>query len=205
MKKIVSLALSLVCMVALAVPAFAVDVSPEYQFSVNQVIVDGEKASNGVLTVTPSSTDLSVLQEGTVMYEAVEKLQNMNTLAQINSVLADYKVVAMADVVCTIPFEKVTVTFSLTGVKANQSVYALHYENGRWVAIKPDSVEDGKVTVTFTSLSPVAFVIEKDVTVPGGDQVKSPVTGGVTLGALGVLALTGASVFAFKKSRKEAE
>ena len=56
-------------------------------------------------------------------------------------------------------FGKVQLTFNVPGVVAGQKVYLLHLKaDGVWEKITPDSVENGKVTATFTSLSPVAVV-----------------------------------------------
>ena len=54
---------------------------------------------------------------------------------------------------------KTTITFEVAGVKAGDKIYLLHQKADKtWEVIHPDKVEDGKVTATFTSLSPVAIV-----------------------------------------------
>jgi hypothetical protein len=53
----------------------------------------------------------------------------------------------------------ITITFNLNNILAGDSLLILHQKpDGTWETIIPDKVEDGKVTATFTSLSPVAFV-----------------------------------------------
>jgi hypothetical protein len=53
----------------------------------------------------------------------------------------------------------VTVPFNLVNVVAGESILVLHQKaDGTWETIVPDKVEDGKVIVSFTSLSPVVFV-----------------------------------------------
>lgn len=58
--------------------------------------------------------------------------------------------------------DPVTVTFQVPDVKAGANILVLHWNGTEWEAIVPDSVTDGAVTATFTSLSPVA-IVELDV------------------------------------------
>lgn len=54
---------------------------------------------------------------------------------------------------------KVQITFAVSGVTEGQKLAILHQKSdGSWEVITPDKVENGKVTATFTSLSPVAIV-----------------------------------------------
>lgn len=70
-----------------------------------------------------------------------------------------------------IPAGGVQLSFSLAGVKAGDNMVLLHQlKDGRWEVITPDSVENGVVKATFTTLSPVAFVklpSAQDVPAPG--------------------------------------
>ena len=71
----------------------------------------------------------------------------------------------------TMPAEGISITFAVEGVVAGDNIYILHgLDGGKWEKIVPTKVEDGKVTATFTSLSPVAIV--KTVA-----QATSPQTG----------------------------
>lgn len=59
----------------------------------------------------------------------------------------------------------VKITFDVDGIKASDEgkIFILHEkENGYWETIHPDKVEDGKITATFGSLSPVAIVKKAD-------------------------------------------
>ncbi len=53
------------------------------------------------------------------------------------------------------------VTFSFPGITASTKAYVLHYGKSGWEVV-PTTVLDGKVIGKFTSLSPVALVVEKD-------------------------------------------
>lgn len=59
--------------------------------------------------------------------------------------------------------EEITITFNAVGVKAGQFLTVMVFVDGEWVVIDAEKVviEDGKVTVTFEKLGPVAFVVEK--------------------------------------------
>lgn len=64
----------------------------------------------------------------------------------------------------TIPDElkgqPVTMTFEVPSVSAGQKVMVLHQKaDGTWEEISPDAVANGQVTATFTSFSPIAFVV----------------------------------------------
>jgi hypothetical protein len=53
----------------------------------------------------------------------------------------------------------VSIPFNLNNIVEGESIIVLHMlKDGTWETIIPDKVENGKVTVTFTSLSPVVFV-----------------------------------------------
>ncbi len=83
-------------------------------------------------------------------------------------------VVAVVDVKLpagNIPAEGISITFNVDGIVAGDKLYILHEKaDGTWETINPTKVEDGKVTATFKSLSPVAIV--KTVA-----QATSPQTG----------------------------
>ena len=62
---------------------------------------------------------------------------------------------------------KVTLTFKVDGVKSGDTVTIVHYLTdadgnltGEIEYIKPDSVGNGTVTATFTSLSPIGIVVQ---------------------------------------------
>ena len=76
-------------------------------------------------------------------------------------VSANANVLKLVDVSLPTNFTKATITFDIPGVTAGQKVTVLHQKaDGTWEVISGSKVEDGKVTATFTSLSPVAFVVE---------------------------------------------
>lgn len=73
------------------------------------------------------------------------------------TVTAEIKTVVEVDTANQIS-GKLTLTLAVDGVKAGDTIAVLHYNGTAWETIKPDKVEDGKVTFTVTSLSPIAVV-----------------------------------------------
>lgn len=71
------------------------------------------------------------------------------------------------------------VSFNFPGVVAGTKAFVLHFEKGKWVVV-PTEVKDGLIVGKFTSLSPVAVVVDKtslDTSVLGASKSKSPRTG----------------------------
>ncbi len=110
----------------------------------DKVVVDGQEVE-GYLIITDTTTEVKNA-----------------AAAQATAVAgADAKVLTVVDVnYVGGSFKSITVPFNLRNVVAGQKVICLHQKHdGSWESITPDKVENGKVTVTFTSLSPVAFVV----------------------------------------------
>ena len=106
-------------------------------------------------------------------------------------------ILQMVDVKLSAAFSKVTIPFNLSNVMEGQNIIILHLKkDGQWEQIIPDKVENGIVTATFNSLSPVVFVSL------GKTPVKAPKTGDTPMvpfaAAAAVMAGTGA-VFATRK------
>lgn len=55
----------------------------------------------------------------------------------------------------------VTITFDVPGVGTGTKVAVLHYNGSAWEVIEA-TAGNGTITATFTSLSPVAFVVDKN-------------------------------------------
>lgn len=85
-----------------------------------------------------------------------------------------------------------TITFKVPGVLATTKVAVLHYVNGAW-QVEPSKAGNGTITATFDSLSPVAFVIDKNTS---SSAVTSPETGERTavpaVGTVVIVAVIGA-------------
>jgi len=82
---------------------------------------------------------------------------------------------------CEIKFP-VTITFNVPGVKADSEIYVLHGHDElsveEWHVMDIKSIEDGKVTLEFTHLSPVVFLTDSATGDEGTtDGPASPGTG----------------------------
>ena len=96
-----------------------------------------------------------------VTHDKVEDKVVTEALKVAEEKSAKSQVLALVDVKVPEGTGKVTITFAVNGVtKADAGkIYLLHEKHdGTWEVIHPDKVEDGKITATFTSLSPVAIV-----------------------------------------------
>lgn len=120
----------------------------------SNIVIDGVESSNAALSVAlPAASEA-------VTAAAAWAAANNGTILQ------------MVDVKLSADFSKVTIPFNLTNVMQGQNIVVLHLKHdGQWEQIVPDKVENGKVTVTFTSLSPVIFVSLDKI------PVKAPKTG----------------------------
>lgn len=91
----------------------------------------------------------------------------------------------------------VTITFSYAGVNKNTKVAVLHWNGSAWENVAA-TAGDGTITATFTSLSPVAIIVDSATmtqtsTGTGSNGVKSPNTGeSSVVFALGIVALVAA-------------
>lgn len=141
----------------------------------DKIVVDGKEVEGGI-SVAPVKETVKAAAE-----------------AQAKAVVNNGTVLQVVEVSFPDSFSKITVPFNLTNVKAGDSIVVLHQKkDGTWETITPDKVEDGKVTVTFTSLSPVAFV-----TGSAAGGVKSPKTNDAAVpfvAVMAVVAIAGAAV-----------
>lgn len=144
----------------------------------DKILVDGNEVSSTVSIV-----------------EAAAEVVKSAEAQAIVAVGKNAVVLQVVDVNFAESFKSITIPFNLKNVKANDKIVALHQKaDGTWETITPDKVEDGKVTVTFTSLSPVAFVT-------GDVAVKSPKTGDMTVpfvAIIAVVALAGSALVSKK-------
>lgn len=135
----------------------------------NTVMIDGKE-----VTVTP-----------VIAAVAPETVTSAKTAAA-SLVSANATVLKVVDVSLPENFSKATLTFNISGIVAGENVTVLHQKkDGTWEKISADKVGTGTVTATFTSLSPVAFVVD-------GTSAKTGESGIPFLPVLGAVCLAGA-------------
>lgn len=188
MKKIVALLFAGVLVCSMGINAFAnspststTDTSVVGNSTVaevkvwDKILVDGKESD---VTVSVAAANETVVEEAKAQATAI--VGKKATVLQV------------VDVIFPKEFKSITIPFNIVNVKEGDNIVALHQKaDGSWESITPDKVDNGKVTVTFTSLSPVAFVAAD------GATVKSPKTGDVTVpfvAIIAVLAFAGAAV-----------
>ena len=189
MKKKLTALLAAVMIFALNLSAFAAP-SPTTADTTGapataKVLAEGVAVQNSIIingvaqTVTPVVT--SVPEETVTSAKAAAQAMvssNANLLKLINVTLP-------------VSFTSAKITFNVSGVKAGKKVTVLHQKADKsWEKISDVVVGDGTVTATFTSLSPVAFVVE-------GTSDK---TGSVSpiLTIVAAICLAGAAFYGFK-------
>ena len=190
MKKKIAVVLTALMVMAMGTTAFAAT-SPTTKTSettttkatayANVTVAEGGIVIDGVAsTAAPTVKAVTTAQVEAAQTQAVA------------SVAPTAKVLQMIDVTLPVSFEKAQLTFSVNGVTAGQKIAVLHQKHdGSWEVINPDSVGNGTVTATFTSLSPIAFVAYNASAQTGETTPVSPII--VLICAAGI-AVCGAKV-----------
>lgn len=133
-----------------------------------------------------------VATTGKVSVAEASEAKEAEAAAQAKAISAKASVLEVVEVSFDGSFKKITIPFNVKNVVAGQNIVVLHQKaDGTWETITPDKVENGKVTATFTSLSPVAFVAVD------GAAVTSPKTADAYAAAIAMVAvvsLAGAAV-----------
>lgn len=151
MKKKLAGLLTMLMVLSMGMTAFAAQ-SPGNGNSSNS---SGSGSSTTQTPATPSAP------QGTTEVTPVSPAVEAAAESVAKSVSPNAQVMAVVDVTYdgAIPPEGIQISFSLAGVQPGDNYVLLHQlKDGRWEMITPDSIENGVISATFTSLSPVAFV-----------------------------------------------
>ena len=177
------------------------------------VMAADSPSTSGVVKEVTNATDkagASVSIKITALPETSQSAaEEVKKPEKVKEVLADKYVEGMyvmdvQEVVVegTIPADQwpVTITFSVPGVVSTTKVAVLHYTGSAWEVV-PSQAGEGTITATFNSLSPVAFVVDRNTL--GSTTSTSPKTGeSFAVIGLGVIALMAAGG-AYGLSRKK--
>lgn len=138
------------------------------------VFAAGSPSTSTATKTTPAASEAAALASGVsgdvIKLDGVDVSLPLTVKALDDATIASAKKAASGTVlkaVDAVPTadavyeETITCRFRVP-VKAGQKVTVLHLAEGSttWETITPDEVGDGIVIATFTSLSPVAFVVE---------------------------------------------
>ena len=185
MKKLYALLMAGVMTVAMAVPVLAAPsreasapVRESYSSTANSAADLGSSISVGAANTNASAIENKVLAE-----EVVNVTSNAKVLSDLG-VSTNAKLKAMVDVSYKgeIPAGGVQIPFDVSGIaKKGDLVYILHrkdsVEGKPWEVVGQGVVgDDASITGTFTSFSPVAFMVVDSTEAPA-TVVKAPKTG----------------------------
>ena len=199
MKKLTSLVLVTVLSCMMGITAFAAGESPEINGVVTEITNAVDRNGNAVKATLREVEDKSLIENIRKTFKDVLRAAGIE-------VTEGMEVVDVKDV--TVPEGTefpVTITFKAAGVTSETRVEVLHYTGSEWEVVKSKAGE-GTITATFTSLSPVAFVIDKDTMSPtGSTSTEAPRTGmGMVVPAaiaIGAVAFIGFVALGKKKAR----
>ncbi len=199
MKKLTSLVLVTVLSCMMGITAFAAGESPEINGVVTEITNAVDKNGNAVKATLGEVEDKSLIEDIRKTFKDILRAAGIE-------VTEGMEVVDVKDV--TVPEGTefpVTITFKAAGVTSETRVEVLHYTGSEWEVVKSKAGE-GTITATFTSLSPVAFVIDKDTMSPtGSTSTEAPRTGmGMVVPAaiaIGAVAFIGFVALGKKKAR----
>lgn len=166
----------------------------------------------GTVTQTTAATDangnaikVSISEVPAKYAEAVTEIKNIERVKELlgNSFKEEMKVIDVKEV--TVPDGTAfpaTLTFSVSGVKADTNVAVLHYDGSQWEVVDAKA-GNGTITATFDSLSPVAFVVDQNTvnSAPAANS-NSPKTGESSVAAVMGIAAVAAILAAFVVYRK---
>lgn len=188
MKKFTSLVLATVLSCMMGITAFAAGSSPEISGVVTEINKAVDKNGNAV------EVTLKQVADEKLVSDIKENFKSILEAAGIE-VTKGMEVVDVKDVSVPKGTEfPVTITFKVAGVTKDTKVEVLHYTGTEWEVVKSEAGE-GTITATFNSLSPVAFVIDKDTMSPvGSTSTEAPRTGmgmavptAIVIGAVAVI------------------
>ena len=204
MKKFAALFATVLVMALSATSVFAA-VSPS---------IEGAKTDYADGTVTSTTAGVTGVTAYSVVDtaatdSAVASAKAAVTTAASNANSANIEVLTEITVSGVTPSEAtpVTIDIPVAGITASSNVIVLNYHDGAWQtnSVKSVAAGDGKVTVTFTHLSPVMVITYTEAAAPApqpqapsynyDDEPVSPKTGVLPVAAIAAgICLAGAAV-----------
>ena len=178
---------SMMGMSALAAPSKRID----------SVVTETEKAvdKNG------NAVEVKISDVPEASKAAADEIKNVAKVKEVlkDSFVEGMEVVDVREVTVTgdnVEFP-LTITFKVPGVLETTKVAVLHYVDGAW---KQETAKAGQgtITATFDSLSPVAFVVDKNTAASSSTSPKTGESMAVTMAAV-VVVVAAAGAFAFRK------
>lgn len=202
MKRIITTALALTLVLGMSVTALAtpspsqgVDIDPKDQVQVTvpdgvTLTDDEQELVDAWLAMDDVNDDKWNVANATTIPDADAEAVKAAALSGVTDkdayVLAYGEVTVGNDIAALVNAGKIAITLpmALTGITAadNGNIIALVYHDGKWDPMKTEVVGDGRVNVTFTHFSPVAFV-QVTAKTSNDDSEQIPDTPGSSAGA----------------------
>lgn len=208
MKKVLAVLCAAVMTVGMATTVFALP-SPTVSGIVGGVQKAVDADGNEVKVIVEKVSDEAVMKSFTE--EEKKAVEEVKSIDKVKEIMGDAFVEGMQVVdIRNVKVEgdakfPLTITFKVSGVTADSKVSVLHFDTTKkaWEVLK-GKAGDGTIEATFNSLSPVAFVVDKDTA--AAMEGTSPKTGEnnvlAVTGVIAVIALAGMAVT--MKRRKQA-
>lgn len=167
MKKLLKIVIALSMALCLCTTAFAV-VAPGDSGGDDGYVTNAVGANGQAAQVTESAP--------TAIPTAAEAVEVLKNVAPAGTTAEELSVVYAMDL--SVPAEQlpVTITFEVKGAKASDDVYVLHYNGSTWDVVAHG--KGGTIDATFTSLSPVAVVLQ--AAAPATSAPSTGTSGGTT-------------------------
>ncbi|MCI8287957.1 MAG: hypothetical protein HFH89_09945 [Lachnospiraceae bacterium] len=187
MKKLYALLMAGVMTVAMAVPVLAAPSREASAPAVSESYTSDAKGATDLgstIGLGAANTSAKTIENKAVAEEVVNVTSNAQVLRDLG-VSTNAKLKAMVDVsyTGTIPAGGVQIPFDVSGIaKKGDLVYILHRKDSvdgkPWEVVGQAVLGDNLyVTGTFTSFSPVAFMVVDSAQAPAATGVKAPKTG----------------------------
>lgn len=138
---------------ALLTAALVMTMSTATVFAAPSVSVD-ENVKNNISSSTTEGVSAGTFTESVVTLNDVKE----QAVANMGSNEKDLELLAVTELTGTVPTDG-KVTLLVTGIKAGETLFALHYTSTGWERLNAQAVADGVVEIYgFSSFSPVAIV-----------------------------------------------
>lgn len=199
MKKFIRAAIVLCMMLSLAVAAFAAPSDPSKTEEIDIKVTDAE--GNVLEDIEFDETDVPILE--IEEDDSEDFVFDDGTSVKVK----DVSVVFKQDIHVSEKNLPVTIAFTVEGADADDVLHVLHHNGEKWERVGHGT--GSTITVTFTSLSPVAVLLEhKDASAPAqtdpAQQPTSPHTGETpVLLVAAVVALLAGTVAVVTLKKKE--
>ena len=205
MRKILTLVMTVAMLAVMTISASAAPVSSPAAKAAPEVSAvaasDGTVISSEDIVIAPAA---SASEEVKAAYQEIASAPSVSAFLESNNLEVDtaeeMEFHSVFDVTATGAAAEVLanggtleMTFDVPGLKAGDKAAVLHQKHDSTWENVTGKISDGKITGKFTSLSPVAILVEADA--PNAGTITSPQTGDVNVEGALVLGMVACAAF----------